>query len=106
MSAISSTRSNVPRPGRDPLTTPDLLARVALAAMSAHHDTALVLLDRRWVGHLVVVVDGGLDALADHLTVVAEAIDGTFLCRVAVVHRERGSDRLSVAVASLVGGEA
>lgn len=106
MSTVPSTRSGVPRPGRDPLDSPHRLARVALAAMSPHHDTALVLLDRRYIGHLVVVIDGGLDALADHLGIVTEVIDGTFLCRVAVVHRERGSDRLSVAVASLVGGEA
>lgn len=95
----------VPRPGRDPLTTPVAIARVALAVMSPSDTTALVLLDHRFVGHLVVVVTGGLTALADHLELVADAVDGSFLVRVAVVHHCRVSDHLAVAVASLIGGE-
>jgi len=77
-----SAFGSVPRCGIDPLHSPDAIARVARAALSADETHAIILVDEDLVGHLIIATDSDVDSL---LPLIAEADSG--ITRLVVAER-------------------
>lgn len=99
----STTAPPVPRARVDPIGNPRAALAVVglLAARPRRNETILMVLDRRWRGELVIVVDGSEPEVgAPHEPVVEPLVDAVEVGTLAALD-VLGSDALGLVVASV-----